>query len=69
MGKVTALKATNLAKEHNLNIRGTEGIHPCESQSQPQSKQYYLVYVSIHHQGRCAEDYYEFTFQQSSQLR
>ena len=31
MGKVTALKATNLAKEHNLNIRGTEGIHPCES--------------------------------------
>ena len=29
VGKVTALKATNLAKEHNLNIRGTEGIHPC----------------------------------------
>ena len=31
MGKVTALKTTNLAEEHNLNIRGTEGIHPCES--------------------------------------
>ena len=31
VGKVTALKDTNLAKEHNLNIRGTEGIHPCES--------------------------------------
>ena len=28
---LTALKATNLAEEHTLNIRGTEGIHPCES--------------------------------------
>ena len=28
--KVTALKATNLAEKHNLNVRGTEGIHPCE---------------------------------------
>ena len=27
----TALKATNLAEEHNVNIQGTEGIHPCES--------------------------------------
>ena len=32
---MTALKATNLAKEHNLNIRGTEGIHPCESVRSP----------------------------------
>ena len=30
--KVTALKATpNLAEKHNLKIRGTEEVHPCES--------------------------------------
>ena len=32
---MTALKATNLAEEHNLNIRGTDGIHPCESLRSP----------------------------------
>ena len=31
VGKVTALKATSLAEKHNLDIRGTEGIHPCQS--------------------------------------
>ena len=31
VGKVTALKATSLAEKHNLNIRGTEGIQPCQS--------------------------------------
>ena len=30
-GKVTALKAANLAEEHNLNIQDTVGIHPCEA--------------------------------------
>ena len=28
VGKVTALKATNLAEEHNLDTQGTVGIHP-----------------------------------------
>ena len=31
VGKVTALRAPNLAEEHNINIRGTGGIHHCES--------------------------------------
>ena len=34
VGKVTALKVTNLAEEHNLTnliFRGSEGIQPCES--------------------------------------
>lgn len=31
IGKMTALKATNLAEEHNLNIYDIEGINPCES--------------------------------------
>ena len=31
VGKVTALKATNLAEEHNLIFRGTEGIQKCKS--------------------------------------
>ena len=28
---MTALKAANLAEEHNLNIQDTVGIHPCEA--------------------------------------
>ena len=48
VGKVTALKATNLAKEHNLNIRGTEGIHPCESiRSSGQNNTTLLTFRSI----------------------
>ena len=37
---MTALKATNLAEEQNLNVRGTEGIHPCES-----VRSNYFVYI------------------------
>ena len=31
VGNMTALKATNLAEEHNLNTQNIEGIHPCKT--------------------------------------
>lgn len=43
VGKVTALKATNLAEEHNLNIQGTEGVHPCESVCSPSQNSTTLI--------------------------
>ena len=46
---MTALKATNLAKEHNLNIRGTEGIlsHVNLSRSPSQNSTTLFMFQSI----------------------